>query len=136
MSADFIPDALRHFDSLPAAAHVRQPVVEALFGISASTVWRRVQAGTLPKPFKHGPRTTTWRVGDLRDVLSTEGGSAHAHPDLTRPTPSKKGPKHRPTPTTPYSETPTQDPGTAAEISAQENFGPPAVRGSRIGGGQ
>jgi predicted DNA-binding transcriptional regulator AlpA len=67
-----IPAALKHFDSLPDSAHVRQPVVEALFGYSASTVWRRVNSGALPKPEKLGPRTTAWNVGKLRRALRGE----------------------------------------------------------------
>jgi len=62
--------ALRNFDQLPDSAQVRQPVVEALFGISHASVWRRVGNGTLPKPRKFGPRTTTWNVGELRAVLN------------------------------------------------------------------
>jgi predicted DNA-binding transcriptional regulator AlpA len=71
-SKDSIPDALRNFDQLPDSAHVRQPVVEALFGYSASTVWRRVKSGNLPRPEKLGPRTTAWNVGKLRRVLRGE----------------------------------------------------------------
>jgi predicted DNA-binding transcriptional regulator AlpA len=67
-----IPDALRHFDQLPDSAHVRQPVVEALFGYSASTVWRRVRDGLLPKPERLGPRTSAWNVGKLRRALRGE----------------------------------------------------------------
>ncbi len=62
--------ALRNFDQLPDSAQVRQPTVEALFGISNATVWRRVGNGLLPKPRKFGPRTTTWNVGELRAVLN------------------------------------------------------------------
>jgi len=62
--------ALQNFDQLPESAQVRQPVVEALFGISPATVWRRVSTGALPKPRKFGPRTTTWNVGELRAVLN------------------------------------------------------------------
>lgn len=67
-----IAESLRQFDSLPDSAHVRQPVVESLFGISHSSVWRWVAAGHLPKPRKHGVRTTAWNVGELRAVLSRQ----------------------------------------------------------------
>lgn len=36
------PDALKNFDLLPSAALVRQPIVEALYGCSSTTVRRRV----------------------------------------------------------------------------------------------
>ncbi len=65
-----IPEALRQFDDLPDSAHVRQPVVEALFAISSATVWRRVHAGLLPAPVKLSERVTTWNVGALRRVLA------------------------------------------------------------------
>lgn len=64
-----ISDSLRNFDELPSSAHVRQPVVESLFSISAATVWRRVRSGLLPRPRKFG-RTTAWSVGELRTVLA------------------------------------------------------------------
>ncbi|MER2540404.1 MAG: AlpA family phage regulatory protein [Azonexus sp.] len=65
-----IPDALKNFDSLPDAANVRQPVVEALYGCSAATVWRMVKRGTLPSPRKLSERVTAWNVGDLRKALA------------------------------------------------------------------
>lgn len=71
---DGIPSALKNFDSLPDSANVRQPVVEALFGCSSTTVWRRVRAGLIPKPKSFGPRHTAWNVGELRAVL--KGGNA------------------------------------------------------------
>jgi predicted DNA-binding transcriptional regulator AlpA len=64
-----IPDALKNFDSLPDSAHVRQPVVEALFACSGATVWRRVKAGTLPQPRKLSQRVTAWNVAEIRQVL-------------------------------------------------------------------
>ena len=65
-----IPDALRHFDSLPDSASVRLPVVAALVGCSTATVWRMVKRGTLPAPRKLLERVTAWNVGDLRKALA------------------------------------------------------------------
>jgi predicted DNA-binding transcriptional regulator AlpA len=70
-------DSLKHFDSLPDSAHVRLPIVAALFACSHATVWRGVQSGKLPKPIKHFERTSAWNVGELRHVLRT-GHSRHA----------------------------------------------------------
>jgi len=70
ISTSTIPDALKNFDSLPDAAHVRQPVVQALFGCSAATVWRMVRRGTLPAPRKLSVRVTAWQVGALRRALT------------------------------------------------------------------
>lgn len=65
-----IPDALRNFDSLPDSANVRQPVVQALYGCSAATVWRMVKRGKLPAPRKLSQRVTAWNVGELRKALA------------------------------------------------------------------
>ncbi|MFZ6689022.1 helix-turn-helix transcriptional regulator [Undibacterium sp. SXout11W] len=66
--------ALESFDTLPASAHVRLPVVAALNGVSHPTIWRWVKAGRLPSPVKLGANTTAWRVGDLREFM--QGQSA------------------------------------------------------------
>ena len=71
-SSSAISDALKNFDSLPDSANVRQPVVEALIGCSAATVWRMVKRGTLPAPRKLSERVTAWNVGALRKVLDPE----------------------------------------------------------------
>jgi predicted DNA-binding transcriptional regulator AlpA len=63
-----IPDALKNFDSLPDSAHVRQPVVEALFGVSGATVWRMVKRGKLTTR-KLSERVTGFNVGELRAAL-------------------------------------------------------------------
>lgn len=65
-----IPDALKHFDSLPDSANVRQPVLKGLLNCSDATVWRRVNDGALPKPTRLG-RMTFWNVGELRKALAS-----------------------------------------------------------------
>jgi predicted DNA-binding transcriptional regulator AlpA len=62
-------DALKHFDLLPSAALVRQPVVEALFSCSGATIRRRVADGRIPKPRRYSDRVAAWNVGELRAVL-------------------------------------------------------------------
>lgn len=71
-----IPDSLRYFDSLPEAANVRLPVVMALFGCSAPTIWRMVKRGHLDRPIKLSPRISAWNVGALRRTLA----AIHAKP--------------------------------------------------------
>lgn len=70
-SAAPIPDALRNFNLLPDDAHVRLPVVAALFACSPATVWRRA-GKSLPAPRKLSEKVTAWRVGDLRKALRGE----------------------------------------------------------------
>lgn len=65
-----IPDALKHFDSLPDSANVRQPVLKGLLDCSDATIWRRVNDGTLPQPTRMG-RMTFWNVGQLRKALAS-----------------------------------------------------------------
>lgn len=63
-------DPLFHFDSLPDSAHVRIPVVAALYACSRATVWRGVREGRLPKPVKLFERAACWNVGQLRRSLA------------------------------------------------------------------
>lgn len=62
--------SLRYFDALPDSAHVRLPVVEALFACSAPSVWRGVRAGRIPAPRKISAKITAWPVGALRAALA------------------------------------------------------------------
>jgi excisionase family DNA binding protein len=66
------PHPLAAFDALPDEARVSIKTVAALFGVSNSTVWRRIRAGELPAPKRFGARTTRWRVGDLRQVMRND----------------------------------------------------------------
>lgn len=61
---------LTEFDTLPDAAHVRLPVVAALYACSEATVWRGVRSGRIPKPRKHFDRASAWNVGELRRALA------------------------------------------------------------------
>lgn len=63
-----VNDVLERFSSLPDEAHVRLPVVMALYACSAASVWRYVKTGKLPAPRKFGSRVTAWNVGELRSV--------------------------------------------------------------------
>ena len=39
--------------------------------VSKSTWWAGVKEGRFPKPVKLGPRTTAWRVEDIRRLIET-----------------------------------------------------------------
>jgi predicted DNA-binding transcriptional regulator AlpA len=61
---------LAAFDGLPAAAYVKRPVVQALWGgICDEEVDRLEKAGRLPKRVKLGSRVNGWQVGALRKAL-------------------------------------------------------------------
>ena len=49
------------------------PPIPALLPISKSTWWQGVRDGRFPKPVKLGPKTTAWRVEDIRDLIDRLG---------------------------------------------------------------
>jgi predicted DNA-binding transcriptional regulator AlpA len=59
-------------DSLPRAGFVRLASILAPHGpipVGRSTWWHGVKIGRFPKPVKLGPRTTAWRVEDIRSLI-------------------------------------------------------------------
>jgi predicted DNA-binding transcriptional regulator AlpA len=65
-------DNIRNFDSLPDSAHVRQQVVEKIFGCSSASVWRWARLGLIPPPKRFAGRVSAWNVGELRAALKTK----------------------------------------------------------------
>ena len=49
------------------------PAVPAIIPVSKSTWWLGVKSGRFPKPVKLGPRTTAWRVEDIRQLIAEAG---------------------------------------------------------------
>ncbi|HEY1979306.1 MAG TPA: AlpA family phage regulatory protein [Xanthobacteraceae bacterium] len=63
-----------YFDPLPAIGYLRQSqLIPAIFPFSSATLWRKVKAGTFPKPVKLGTRITAWRVEDIRALIAKVG---------------------------------------------------------------
>ncbi len=59
------------FDTLPGAAYVKRPVVQALWGgICDFEVDRLEKAGKLPRRVKLGARLNGWQVAALRSALA------------------------------------------------------------------
>ncbi len=59
---------------LPDTGYLRQAqLIPGIFQFSSATLWRKVKAGTFPKPVKLGARITAWRVEDIREVLGRGG---------------------------------------------------------------
>jgi prophage regulatory protein len=50
------------------------PRVPPLVPVGKSTLWAWVKAGKFPEPVKLGPRTTVWRVADVRAWLENRKG--------------------------------------------------------------
>jgi predicted DNA-binding transcriptional regulator AlpA len=58
------------YGSLPNVGYLRQSqLIPSIFPFSSATLWRKVKAGTFPKPVKLGPRITAWRAEDIRALL-------------------------------------------------------------------
>ena len=49
--------------------------VLATLGISKSTLYRLIDTGHFPKPFKLGLRLNAWRVETIETWLATQGGA-------------------------------------------------------------
>jgi prophage regulatory protein len=59
---------------LPRSGFVRLSSILAPSGpipVGRSTWWQGVKTGRFPKPVKLGPRTTAWRVEDIRALFET-----------------------------------------------------------------
>ena len=66
-------------NSLPQSGYVRlaqivgdkdaDPPIEPILPISKSSWWAGVRSGRFPKSVKLGPRTTAWRISDIRALI-------------------------------------------------------------------
>ncbi len=57
---------------LPLSGFVRLASILAPRGpipVGRSTWWTGIKTGRFPKPVKLGPRTTAWKVEDIRDLI-------------------------------------------------------------------
>jgi prophage regulatory protein len=65
--------------SLPETGYVRlsqiignrkaNPPIPAIIPVSKSTWWNGIKEGRFPQSVKLGPRTTVWRVEDIRRLI-------------------------------------------------------------------
>ena len=65
-------------EALPDDGFIRQkPLINTgLAPFSATTLWRKVQAGTFPKPIKLSDQITAWRVSDIKEWAKDPAGYA------------------------------------------------------------
>lgn len=56
---------------LPETGFVRLQTILSIIPISRSTWWYWVKAGRAPKPIRLGPRTTVYRVEDIRAMIDS-----------------------------------------------------------------
>jgi len=65
-----MPNDSHPLGTLPEMGYVRQSqLIPAIFPFSSATLWRKVKAGTFPRPVKLGPRITAWKVEDIRALI-------------------------------------------------------------------
>lgn len=50
------------------------PPIPAVIPVKKSSWWAGVKSGRFPAPVKLGPRTTAWRVEDIRALIEQVGG--------------------------------------------------------------
>lgn len=75
--AGFTPLKATHAQPLPTEGFARLPMVLANIPISKSSWWSGVKSGRYPQPVKLGPRTTAWRVEDIRKLIANAGTAAN-----------------------------------------------------------
>ncbi|MBL4874829.1 MAG: AlpA family phage regulatory protein [Rhodobacteraceae bacterium] len=66
------------YGDFPKTGFVRLSQILAPIGpipVSKSTWWQGVKDGRFPKSQKLGPRTTVWRVEEIRALFEAEAGS-------------------------------------------------------------
>jgi prophage regulatory protein len=59
---------------LPHTGFIRLSTILAPLGpipVGRSTWWAGVKSGRFPKPVKLGPRTTAWKVEDIRKLIES-----------------------------------------------------------------
>lgn len=57
------------FPELPTTGYIRLPQVLSLIPVGRSTWWQGIKDGRYPKGIKLGPKTTAWKVEDIRWLL-------------------------------------------------------------------
>lgn len=73
--------------SLPATGYLRlqiiignpksKPPILPIIPVSKSSWWAGVKSGLYPQPVKLGPRTTAWKVEDIRELIAKLGGESN-----------------------------------------------------------
>lgn len=54
---------------LPAHGYVRLETVLTVYPVGRSSWWKGIKDGRFPAAVKLGPRTTAWRVEDIRRLI-------------------------------------------------------------------
>lgn len=65
---DRLQRQVAHINSMPDYAAIDVQLLSLLLSRSVASIWRDVKAGRIAAPFKAGPRSTRWRLGDVRSA--------------------------------------------------------------------
>lgn len=57
---------LELIDSMPDDAAIDIQILSVLLSRSVASIWRDVKAGRIAAPYKAGPRSTRWKLADVR----------------------------------------------------------------------
>lgn len=64
--------------TLPATGFIRLNTLLQVFPVSRSAWWAGVKSGRYPPSVKLGPRTTAWKVEDIRALIEESSGAGRA----------------------------------------------------------
>lgn len=95
LSNPAVKSSINHsvFDALPDSAFIREsqlvqspkrPETPAPLPFSAPTLWRKVKAGTFPKPHKLSERVTCWQVGTVRAWMAAQEAKTYAPAEVAK----------------------------------------------------
>jgi len=59
--------------TLPQTGFIRLPAVLSVYPVSRSSWWAGVKSGRFPKAYKLAPRSTGWKVEDIRALIERIG---------------------------------------------------------------
>ena len=65
--------------NISSTGFLRLPQILEIFPISKSAWWQGCRTGRYPLPVKLGPRTTVWRVEDIRAFIENAGREKEEH---------------------------------------------------------
>lgn len=56
------------------AVFIRERQILTMLPFSKSTLWRKVNDGTFPKPIKLSERVTAWKVDEIHEWMVSQNG--------------------------------------------------------------
>ncbi|MBL0320388.1 MAG: AlpA family phage regulatory protein [Alphaproteobacteria bacterium] len=63
---------MKQYSELPETGFIRLRELLKYIPVGKSTWWEGVRTGRFPKPVKLGPRTTAWRVEDIKEFIDKQ----------------------------------------------------------------